>query len=119
MARKDKPMVTPTAQSIREKIGTIPSRMTMRFAEEAKNEMNRIKSGKASSYETERMSKKDAKKDFSNLAKDDAQTAMKKAKATLDKSMRDEATKIQATESSRLRDVGTQLKMQEAKKKKQ
>jgi ketol-acid reductoisomerase len=119
MARKDKPMVTPTAQSIREKIGTIPSRMTMRFAEEAKNEMNRIKSGKASSYETERMSKKDANlKDFSNLAKDDAQTAMKKAKATLDKSMRDEATKIQATESSRLRAVGTQLKMEEAKKKK-
>lgn len=60
MARKDKPMVTPTAQSIREKIGTIPSRMTMRFAEEAKNEMNRIKSGKASDYETESVSKKAA-----------------------------------------------------------
>ena len=115
MASKDKPMVTPTAQSIREKIGTIPSRMTMRFAEEAKNEMNRIKSGKASSYETERMSKKAA--DIKAAAAADAQTAMKKAKATLDKSMRDEATKIQATESSRLRAVGTQLKMEEVKKK--
>lgn len=94
MARKDKPMVTPTAQSIREKIGTIPSRMTMRFAEEAKNEMNRIKSGKASDYETESVSKK-------------ASTAAAKAansKAAIDarKAIKSEAEKINAQMSNQL-----------------
>ena len=67
MASKDKPIVTPTYQSVREKIGSLPTRMATRFAEEAQNEMNRINSGKASAYETERMSKRDAKKDFINL----------------------------------------------------
>ena len=118
MASKDKPMVKPTYQSIHEKVGSIPTRMATRFAEEAKNEMNRIKSGKASSYETERMSKKDAKKDFINLAKDDAKKAMEKGKAALDSSMIDEMKKSQANASSRLRDVGAQLKMEDSSKKK-
>lgn len=118
MASKDKPMVKPTYQSIREKVGSIPARMTARFAEEAKNEMNRIKSGKASSYETESMSKRDAKKDFINLAKDDAKKAMEKGKAALNNSMMNDLNKVQANASSRLRDVGAQLKMEEASKKK-
>ena len=118
MASKDKPMVKPTYQSIREKVGSIPARMATRFAEEAKNEMNRIKSGKASSYETERMSKRDAKKDFINLAKDDAKKAMDAKKAILESSMTDEMKKIRDNASSRLRDVGTQLKMEDASKKK-
>ena len=107
MASKDKPMVTPTAKSIKEKITTIPSRMTMRFAEEAKNEMNRIKSGKASAYETESVSKKAAAAPAGKAA---AAADAKKAMETLNKSMKDDM-------ASRLRAVGTQLKMEEVKKK--
>lgn len=100
MASKDKPMVKPTYQSIREKVGSIPARMATRFAEEAKNEMNRINSGKASAYETERMSKRDAKKDFINLAKDDAKKAMEKGKAALDNSMKDEMNRLKSGKAS-------------------
>lgn len=100
MASKDKPIVRPTYQSIREKVGSIPARMATRFAEEAKNEMNRIKSGKASSYETESMSKRDAKKDFINLAKDEAKKAMEKGKAALDNSMRNEMNRLKSGKAS-------------------
>lgn len=93
MASKDKPMVKPTFQSIREKVGSIPARMTARFAEEAK-------------------------KDFINLAKDDAKKAMEKGKAALNNSMMNDLNKVQANASSRLRDVGAQLKMEEIAKKK-
>ena len=106
MASKDKPMLTPTAQSIREKIGTIPTRMATRFAEEAQNEMTKVKD------------KNKVSQDFYNLAKDDAKKAMEKGKAALDSSMKDEMKKSQANASSRLRDVGTQLKMEDASKKK-
>lgn len=100
MASKDKPMVKPTYQSIREKVGSIPARMATRFAEEAQNEMNRINSGKAASYETERMSKRDAKKDFINLAKNDAKKAMEKGKAALDNSMRNEMNRLKSGKAS-------------------
>lgn len=113
MASKDKPIVKPTYQSIREKIGTIPTRMTTRFAEEAKNEMNRIKSGKASSYETENIGKS-----VSDKAREAANNAMEKGKAALNNSMINDLNKVQANASSRLRDVGAQLKMEEIAKKK-
>ena len=93
MASKDKPMVKPTYQSIREKVGSIPTRMATRFAEEAK-------------------------KNFINLAKDDAKKAMEKGKAALNNSMMNDLNKFQTNASSRLRDVGAQLKMEEASKKK-
>lgn len=93
MASKDKPMVKPTYQSIREKVGSIPTRMATRFAEEAK-------------------------KNFINLAKDDAKKAMEKGKAALNNSMMNDLKKVQANESSRLQGYNTLLKAEEASKKK-
>ena len=75
MASKDKPMVKPTYQSIREKVGSIPTRMATRFAEEAK-------------------------KNFINLAKDDAKKAMEKGKAALDNSMRNEMNRLKSGKAS-------------------
>jgi hypothetical protein len=101
MASKDKPMVTPTAQSIREKISTIPSRMTMRFAEEAKNEMNRIKSGKASDYETESVSKKAAASAASkSAAAADAKKAMKSEIDKMNAQMNDGLSRLKSGKAS-------------------
>jgi hypothetical protein len=101
MASKDKPMVTPTAQSIREKIGTIPSRMTMRFAEEAKNEMNRIKSGKASAYETESVSKKAAAASAGKAAAAaDAKKAMKSEAEKMNAQMNNDLSRLKSMKAS-------------------
>jgi hypothetical protein len=100
MASKDKPMVTPTAKSVKEKIGGIPNRMAMRFAEEAKAEWAKL---------NPRQSKKDALKAVMSEARMDAEKAMKAQADKMNAKMMNEA--------SRLRDVGTQLKMEEVKKK--
>lgn len=94
-------MVTPTAKSVREKIGSIPSRMTMRFAEEAKNEMNRIKSGKASSYETERISKKAAAASAGKAAAAaDAKKAMKSEAEKMNAQMNNDLSRLKSMKAS-------------------